>query len=84
MRYVVLLSLAALAGAVAAAAALLIAAVTGGTFSPLSGAVIGLAFGATLESRARSRPGSRTWLDAVVCAIAAAAAAGLLVSLFQR
>lgn len=84
MRSAILIGLAALAGAVAAGAAMLIAAVTGGTFSPVSGAVIGLAFGATLENRARPRPSSRARLDTVLCAVVAAAAAWLLVRLLQR
>jgi hypothetical protein len=84
MRSAILIGLAALAGAVAAGAAMLIAVATGGTFSPVSGAVIGLAFGATLESRARPRPASRSRLDTVLCAVAAAVAAWLLVRIVQR
>lgn len=83
MRILLVLCLAAVAGAIAAGAALLIAALTGSTFSPLGGAVIGMVLGLSAGGVGRRGPGSLSAVEALACAVAAAASAWSIVRAVQ-
>jgi hypothetical protein len=81
----VLLIVSTLTGACAALAAWLISRVTDGTVSPLSGVVIGLAFGFTLGNVSGRRPAERRSVPAALLrAVISGATAGLVLLLLQR
>jgi hypothetical protein len=78
-RVLILLVTSALAGIVAAVVAAFIARLTGGSFTPSGGALIGLAFGVTAVNIGRSAGARSSVADAALCGAVAAGAAWVVV-----